>query len=379
MQPSDHNLAKMGSNISIVGASTRRQNEHERSYNHSSSRTLQPRREERNSRQSHEDDPSGDYEPRNPRNTASISAMGPPSLPRQEIDASERRYPSRRNQERREQTTSSTLNEGKTSNISGTESDKNNIHSTKQRHPQQDHHYPDDRKRQKQHHGGVADQLLQKVIQERNDAVQECKDLVLSNDLQKAQIRIALRDLEKEKSRNNTDTSDSKNEQDRLEQELAEERKRTQSLEATIREFQAVQLKSVESTQWMPFAISDIQRQLEAIQAQIRQWAKKFSKMTFEEFMQSDDQRELILSLIDHKCIPSEERLLKALLDNQTMQKPGRASGLTLGAAVSIVVMICILDDPFFAFDGKDQEKYLLSGADGAALSSLTDHIRESK
>ncbi|CZT22027.1 uncharacterized protein RCC_07896 [Ramularia collo-cygni] len=162
------------------------------------------------------------------------------------------------------------------------------------------------------------------------------------------------------------------------EMRLEAESSRVQSLEATVRECQAVQLKSVESTSWMPHARSDIQHQLESIQTQIRQWAKQYSKISFEDFMQSHDLQRLSSRLVVRGCAPSEEKLLNAILDNETMRKPGRASGLLLGAVISIDILTRIIQNPFFAFEGKEEEDHLLNGAQGSALRGLTKLIRKS-
>lgn len=134
--------------------------------------------------------------------------------------------------------------------------------------------------------------------------------------------------------------------------EREQEKKQIQSLEASVRSFQVSRLQSLEGTQFMPIAASEICDRLEYIQDRVRQASKDFSKVSFDTFYQSCNWE---AATAFPNCVPDMSKLANALKISKTMQKPGRASSLVLGCAFFNEIMTEVIGNPFFALAGEER------------------------
>lgn len=216
--------------------------------------------------------------------------------------------------------------------------------------------------------GPAQHRIQQKFLRERDQLYEANQNLRAANDKQENELRQSeaiCKQMESE-----LQVISSKREEDK---------KRIEALEATVRKCQATQLQSVESTKWMPFATSELQHQLGSIQTSIRKWAKECSKMPFEQFIQECEQIGLVAGVFQRKIVSSPQQLVHALLCNETMHKPGRASALLLGSLASETMLTSIIEAPFFACVGEEDDTNTLPHSIGGSLGGLVHLISQSK
>lgn len=213
--------------------------------------------------------------------------------------------------------------------------------------------------------------LRQKVLHREEQLQSAVKHISGMKNKHKAHVGRVEEELQLERQRNKALSRELHN----TEMALEKEKKQALSGKATIRTLQEAHLQSVESTRFVPIATSDIQQSLSNLQTRVRQWAKKWFELPFDQFIQSTAFAQLSRGLVKRGCLVDDEKIYHVLLSKDAVQKPGRASVLLLGAAVFTDILANVVGDPYFGFVGGDH----LSSPVGAALRDLVGFVGQGK
>ncbi|EME80246.1 uncharacterized protein MYCFIDRAFT_78007 [Pseudocercospora fijiensis CIRAD86] len=162
--------------------------------------------------------------------------------------------------------------------------------------------------------------------------------------------------------------------------QIVEYETRVQSQQEAIRDLQASAMKSLEAAYWAPDSAENIQRQMKDLMLDIEDWAERFSLLPLEILLEHERFGRVETHLKRSGCIGSLGKLEEAIVANEDLRQPGRASALMLSTIVSFEVFGTVFCSPFFAFAGTcGQQHELLQHADGDAAQSICELIRRGK
>ncbi|KAF2209479.1 hypothetical protein CERZMDRAFT_100274 [Cercospora zeae-maydis SCOH1-5] len=147
-------------------------------------------------------------------------------------------------------------------------------------------------------------------------------------------------------------------------------------MERKIRDLQSVQLQSVEAVKWAPHSHSDIEHKLKSIFARVRQWATEYSFLDIDQVLDPDFFADMATRLKNRGCIGDANLLYHALCSNKSMKKPGKAFAMVLAADLSFEIMLETIGDPFCAFVGRGEDKYVLGERHARCFRALVQLIR---
>ena len=143
-----------------------------------------------------------------------------------------------------------------------------------------------------------------------------------------------------------------------------------EDMRTKIRGIQEKAFSTVESAQWAPPWVEDINRSLSSVTAKIKRWSKDYADP--DPAAMRDGQVESILRA--RGCLLGSTKALHAVLSRE---RPKGLEQMFLQAAVCGTAFLRIFGDPFFAFVGEGGEGVALRQDDAKGMRSLVSLLEE--